>query len=27
VPLDGVTEAFRAMDAGKSMKILIDCRS
>jgi (R,R)-butanediol dehydrogenase / meso-butanediol dehydrogenase / diacetyl reductase len=25
VPLDGVTEAFRAMDAGESMKILIDC--
>jgi 2-desacetyl-2-hydroxyethyl bacteriochlorophyllide A dehydrogenase len=26
VPLDDVTEAFRAMDAGESMKILIDCR-
>lgn len=25
VPLDGVSEAFRAMDAGRSMKILIDC--
>jgi 2-desacetyl-2-hydroxyethyl bacteriochlorophyllide A dehydrogenase len=25
VPLDEVTEAFRAMDAGESMKILIDC--
>ena len=27
VPLDGVAEAFRAMDAGESMKILIDCTS
>ena len=27
VPLDGVTDAFRAMDAGESMKILIDCGS
>ncbi len=27
VPLDGVAEAFRAMDAGESMKILIDCAS
>ena len=25
VPLDGVAEAFRAMDAGESMKILVDC--
>jgi (R,R)-butanediol dehydrogenase/meso-butanediol dehydrogenase/diacetyl reductase len=25
VPLDSVTEAFRAMDAGESLKILIDC--
>jgi (R,R)-butanediol dehydrogenase / meso-butanediol dehydrogenase / diacetyl reductase len=25
VPLAGVSEAFRAMDAGESMKILIDC--
>ena len=27
VPLDDVAEAFRAMDAGESMKILIDCTS
>jgi (R,R)-butanediol dehydrogenase / meso-butanediol dehydrogenase / diacetyl reductase len=27
VALDGVVEAFRAMDAGESMKILIDCGS
>jgi 2-desacetyl-2-hydroxyethyl bacteriochlorophyllide A dehydrogenase len=27
VPLDDVAEAFRAMDAGESMKILIDCAS
>jgi 2-desacetyl-2-hydroxyethyl bacteriochlorophyllide A dehydrogenase len=27
VALDGVAEAFRAMDAGESMKILIDCGS
>jgi 2-desacetyl-2-hydroxyethyl bacteriochlorophyllide A dehydrogenase len=27
VPLDGVADAFRAMDAGESMKILIDCGS
>ncbi len=25
VPLDGAAEAFRAMDAGESMKILVDC--
>ncbi len=25
VPLNAVSDAFRAMDAGESMKILIDC--
>ena len=25
MPLDRVTEAFRVMDAGESMKILLDC--
>ncbi len=27
VPLDEVAEAFRALDAGESMKILLDCAS
>ncbi len=27
VPLDGVAEAFRVLDAGEAMKILVDCAS